>query len=71
MTRVYFKKTGFETFHKALVFKRELRTKFNIYCKQIEKNENGTYEINVTSVKENSQNLLRNYGFEEIKAEAI
>jgi hypothetical protein len=70
MTRIYFEKDGFKNFCRAYAEKKELRQKFNIYC-VISENENGTMKLNVTSVKEDSQNLLRSYGFKEIKAETL
>ena len=70
MTRVYFEKAGFKNFHRAFVEKKELRNKFNINCK-INTNEDGTATLNVTSVYEKSQNILRSYGFNEVKVEAL
>ena len=70
MTRIYFEKEGFKSFHRAYVEKKELRQKFNIYCK-INENEDGTATLNVTSVKEDSQNVLRSYGFKEVKVETL
>ena len=70
MTRIYFEKEGFKNFHRAYVEKTELRKKFNIYCK-INENEDGTATLNVTSIKEDSQNVLRSYGFKEVKVETL
>ena len=70
MTRIYFEKEGFKSFHRAYAEKTELRQKFNIYCK-INENEDGTVTLNVTSVKEDSQNVLRSYGFKEVKVETL
>ena len=70
MTRIYFEKEGFKNFHRAYTEKKELRQKFNIYCK-INENEDGTATLNATSIKEDSQNVLRSYGFKEIKVETL
>ena len=70
MTRIYFEKEGFKNFHRAYVEKKELRQKFNIYCK-INENEDGTATLNVSSIKEDSQNVLRSYGFKEVKVETL
>ena len=70
MTRIYFEKEGFKNFHRAYTEKKELRQKFNIYCKIIE-NEDGTCKLSVTSIKEDSQNVLRSYGFKEVKVETL
>lgn len=70
MMRVYFEKAGFKNFHRAYVEKKELRQKFNIYCK-INENEDGTATLNVTSIKEDSQNVLRSYRFKEVKVETL
>ena len=70
MTRIYFEKESFKSFHRAYVEKKELRQKFNIYCKIIE-NEDGTCKLSVTSIKEDSQNVLRSYGFKEVKVETL
>ena len=70
MTRVYFEKAGFKNFHRAFVEKKELRNKFHIHCK-ISSNEDGTATLNVTSIYKNSQDLLRSYGFNEVKVEAL
>ena len=70
MTRIYFEKEGFKNFHRAYVEKKELRQKFNIYCKIIE-NEDGTCKLSTTSIKEDSQNVLRSYGFKEVKVETL
>ena len=70
MTRIYFEKAGFRSFHKAFAEKRKLKTKFNLHCKIIE-NADGTAYLSITSVNEKSQRLLRELGFNEIKVEAI
>ena len=70
MTRIYFEKEGFKNFHRAYTEKKELRQKFNIYCK-INENEDGTATLNVNSIKEDSQNVLRSYGFKEVKVETL
>ena len=70
MTRIYFEKEGFKNFHRAYVEKKELRQKFNIYCK-INENEDGTVTLNATSIKEDSQNVLRSYGFKGVKVETL
>ena len=70
MTKIYFEKEGFKSFHRAYVEKKELRQKFNIYCKIIE-NEDGTCKLSVTSIKEDSQNVLRSYGFKVVKVESL
>ena len=70
MTRIYFEKEGFKSFHRAYVEKKELRQKFNIYC-NINENKDGTCKLSTTSIKEDSQNVLRSYGFKEVKVETL
>lgn len=70
MNRVYFEKGGFKSFHQAYKEKRELQRKFGIVCK-IDEHENKTATLRVTSIYEESQNILRNCNFKEIKVESI
>ena len=70
MTRLYFEKKGFKNFHRAYIEKKELKTKFGINCKVIEK-EDKTAKLEVTSVKEISQNLLKERNFEVVKVETF
>ena len=70
MTRIYFEKEGFKNFHRAYTEKKELRQKFNIYCK-INENEDGTCKLSITSINEVSQNLLKESGFKVVKVESL
>ena len=69
MTRIYFEKKCFKNFHRAYTEKKRLR-KVNLYCKVIE-NADGTYKLEITSVKESSQNLLLKEGFKKVKVESL
>ena len=69
MTRIYFEKKSFNNFHRAYTEKKRLR-KVNLHCKVIE-NADGTYKLEITSVKEASQNLLLKEGFKKVKVESL
>lgn len=70
MTRLYFEKKGFKNFHRAYIEKKELKTKFGINCKVVE-NVDKTAKLEVTSVKEISQNLLKERNFAVVKVETF